>query len=364
MEADDNHVTQQLLQAEAHLGADTLREAHQRLQKSIGRLRKEKDGLVEESRALQMDPEQARAMMLQKVKDDKTKLDSLSKQLRNIEEENLKHQKTMADLTTDLAERKGEGGDTQKYDVLFERDKEMSAFLDAFPGTRDKEMEEQKKIQSTVVDLLAHISEGVSRSDPQSMPSKAQVGSMRDDLTFKQRQLDSAEGTKNRLSAELKKRNVELEKINTLDEKIVVELTSLNEKIDVMTTEMHQFTQIADLRDGADRTRSQLQQAKRGYVSRRDAIKQQVNMVTNQYERQKSMLAENDTAKQMEALESKLRHYEQNIFHLREFIETKEHETNYLAVKDDCNRMIDDLNKQCIATTAAAPVKDPSVAMF
>merc|ERR1712086_353190 len=206
MEADDNHVTQQLLQAEAHLGADTLREAHQRLQKSIGRLRKEKDGLVEESRALQMDPEQARAMMLQEVKDDKTKLDSLSKQLRNIEEENLKHQKTMADLTTDLAERKGEGGDTQKYDVLFER---------------DKEMEEQKKIQSTVVDLLAHISEGVSRSDPQSMPSKAQVGSMRDDLTFKQRQLDSAEGTKNRLSAELKKRNVELEKINTLDEKIV-----------------------------------------------------------------------------------------------------------------------------------------------
>jgi intraflagellar transport protein 74 len=100
---------------------------------------------------------------------------------------------------------------------------------------------------------------------------------------------------------------------------------------------------------------------KRGYVGRSDAIKQQVNMVSAQYEQKKRNLAENDTARDMETLENKLRHYEQNIFHLREFIAAKEHDTNYLALKDDCNRMIDDLNRRTIKTTAEAPMPQPTM---
>lgn len=268
----------------------------------------------------------------------------------------MKHKKALSDLTADLAERKSEGGGSQKYDVLFERDKEMSGFIESFGTTRDSEVEDHRKIQTTIVDLLAHISEGIGRSNPADMPSQGRVAEMRDDLSFKQRQLDSAEGTKNRLEQELKKRNVELEKINTLDEKIIIELTSLNEKIDSMKGDMHEFGRVSELRDGADRTGQYLQSMKRKYVSRRDAIKQQVHIVSGAYEQKKAALAENDTAKQMETLEGKLRHYEQNIFHLREFIETKEHETNYLPVKDECNRLIDDLNKRAIKTTAnAAP---------
>ena len=37
----------------------------------------------------------------------------------------------------------------------------------------------------------------------------------------------------------------------------------------------------------------------------------------------KNELASNETAKALEALERRLRHYEQNIFKLTEFIETK-----------------------------------------
>ena len=47
----------------------------------------------------------------------------------------------------------------------------------------------------------------------------------------------------------------------------------------------------------ADRSRRQLQDMKRGYVGRSDAIKQQVNMVSAQYEQKKRNLAENDTAR-------------------------------------------------------------------
>ena len=79
--------------------------------------------------------------------EDKQKLDNLSKSLRNLEEENVRQKKTLTDLTSDLEERKSEGGDTKKYDVLFERDKEMTAFIESFAGTKDKEIVDQQKIQ-------------------------------------------------------------------------------------------------------------------------------------------------------------------------------------------------------------------------
>jgi len=247
--------------------------------------------------------------MLQKVKDDKLKLDSLSQDLQSVEENNMKLKKVLSDLNTDLAERKSEGGDSQKYDVLFERDKEMTAFIDAFEETRQKELDERTKIQETVVGLLEHISEGLGRTG--AMPSQSRVAEMRDDLSFKQRQLDSAASTKTRLETELKKKNQELEKINTLDEKISVELASLHTKIKSMQEEIVSFNQKDRVKSAASDTESKLRKAKLSYVSRRDNIKQQTNLLRSEYEQKKSALQENETAKGMEALENKLRHYEQ-----------------------------------------------------
>jgi len=358
-----NEVSQQLAVAEGQLGADSLRETHARLTNSVSRLRKEKAALQEEARTTTMDPEEARTIMLQKVKDDKLKLDSLSQDLQSVEENNMKLKKVLSDLNTDLAERKSEGGDSQKYDVLFERDKEMTAFIDAFEETRQKELDERTKIQETVVGLLEHISEGLGRTG--AMPSQSRVAEMRDDLSFKQRQLDSAASTKTRLETELKKKNQELEKINTLDEKISVELASLHTKIKSMQEEIVSFNQKDRVKSAASDTESKLRKAKLSYVSRRDNIKQQTNLLRSEYEQKKSALQENETAKGMEALENKLRHYEQNIFHLREFIETKEHETNYVALKDECMGLVNDLNKRAIAQVAAAPMNPgPSLGMF
>lgn len=340
-------VSAELAGAEAHIASDGKVKASQTLMKSIARMRSDKESLVDDARMASMSPEEARGAMLNKVKQDKKKLEEVTRRLDVTEQENMKHKKTLQLIDADLQERKGAGADTQKYEVLFERDKEMSGFIEGYPATRDKENGAQQATQKTIVELLKHISEGYARSNGQ-MPSRENVQAMREDLSFKQRQLDSADSTKTRLEAELKKRAAELAKIENLDEKIERELVSLKGKMEGMGEEMRQFSEVKSLRTDAERTREHLMQLKRGYNKRRDNMKTQVQQLSTAYERKKSALAENEHATAMSNLEAKMRHYEQNIYGLREYIATKEHETHYQAVKDECNAMLQGLNDKVI----------------
>ena len=83
-------------------------------------------------------------------------------------------------------------------------------------------------VESTVVDLLEHMSNQINKEAV--IPSKAEFDEMKDDLSFKEQQMKSSATTQARLTEELKKRKVELEKINLLDEKITKELATLKEK--------------------------------------------------------------------------------------------------------------------------------------
>lgn len=54
------------------------------------------------------------------------------------------------------------------------------------------------------------------------------------------------------------------------------------------------------------------------------------------YEKNKSALNKNETWKSLLDLEEKLRRQGQVIFSLNEFVKTKEQQTNYEAVKNEC----------------------------
>lgn len=343
-----DQVSHELQQVENHIAMDTKVKAAQTLTKSIERMRRDKDSLLDDARMAALSPEEARGAMLNKVKSDKKRLEEVTRRLDLTEQENQKHKKTLQLIDADLAERKGAGADTQKYEVLFERDAEMTAFIDGYSTSRDQELSDQAKTQQMIVSLASHIGEGLSRDG--HMPSKQNVDSMRDDLSFKQRQLDSADSTKTRLESELKKRSAELAKIANLDEKIARELVSLKSKMEGMGEEMMQFGEVQSLRGEAERTRQQLTGMKRGYQKRCENMKVQVHQLSAQHETKKSLLADNEHATAMGNLEAKMRHYEQNIFGLREFIAAKEHETHYQQLKDECNMLLGSLNEKVAST--------------
>lgn len=144
------------------------------------------------------------------------------------------------------------------------------------------------------------------------------------------------------------KRIEELNQIKALDDKIGVELSQLKEKMASMRDEMRGFEDIEGLRSRATFTKDELEKLREKYITRRGAIKQQVAALSAQVDSNKKALSMNETNKNLTSLEQKLRHYEQNIFSLREYIETKGRETDFESLKTDVFKMVKNLNDKAV----------------
>ena len=89
-----------------------------------------------EASASQLDPAAAREKLLEKVKEDKAKMADYDRRIKDQTQENERLRKMSSELSHDLEERKGDNSDSQKYEVLFQRDQEMTAFIGKVQCTR------------------------------------------------------------------------------------------------------------------------------------------------------------------------------------------------------------------------------------
>merc|ERR1719198_1081491 len=144
-----------------------------------------------------------------------TELDNVAKDLKaSIAGQ----KKQLQELTNELAERKGESGEKDKYEKLHQRDEEMTQFIAEFELTRSQEITDQQTTQDTIVALLEHVS--MSLAAEQDMPTQQRLKEMKEEATFKEKQLESSQQTMQRLQNERKQRLAEMDKIKNLDEKI------------------------------------------------------------------------------------------------------------------------------------------------
>lgn len=328
---------------EMEVEKDKYRQLAVDLTKQVEELRKESEQLEETARTCRMDPDEARQVLLKKLKDDQERMKKINDEIDEIERENSKTRKAVMDLTADLNERKNDRGrdEPSKYEQLLKKDAQMTQFIEGFQQNVENEMQEQLKAKANIVGLLEHISGGVN-ADVSNM-SKARLGEMKEDLSFKSKQMETSQATKVRLEQELQKREVELQKLNNLDGKIAVELESLNETMRKKREEMVHFDKIDELKDAAEATRDLLLRTKRGYLRRRDAIKQQVQAQAVKLDHKKNKLAESETHKTMLSMEKKLRHLTQTTFTMQEYIEKMTRETDFKTTKATCINLVDEI---------------------
>mmetsp|Transcript_9149 Transcript_9149/g.18313 ORF Transcript_9149/g.18313 Transcript_9149/m.18313 type:complete len:581 (+) Transcript_9149:55-1797(+) len=315
------------------------------------RLRKDITMLEEDMDIAQMDPKDAHARLLEKVKEDNRKTTELESRCKDIDDEMRKCKRQMADLQSDLEDRERGNvakNDTHKYELLFQRDQEMTTFLHNFDMEKEETMRDQEATKQTIVALLEHISSGIGSTD--EMPSAERLEEMKDEVSFKTKQLETSQQTMARLQQQRTKRIGEMEKINKLDEKIGIELGQLNEKIKSMREEMVSFDDVEGLRSRATFTKEELDKLREKYIARRGVIKQQVASLSAQVDANKKALSMNETHKNLNSLELKLRHYEQNIFVTKEYIATKGRETDFESLKVDVLGMVANLNEKAIET--------------
>lgn len=345
----------QIRSLEDEIQNNTFRNEFADRNKKFNRLKKETGNLEMDLESMLMDPAEARQKLLAKVKNTNQEVKELKLQCEVVIKENDSLRSNLEGLTRDIEDRKGDGADnSKKYEVLFKRDKEMTDFIDKFPEEKKKEEESQAASQNMIVALLSHISTDLSRQH--NLPSEAKVTAMREDLSFKKRQVDASETTHQRLQQELQKRQIELEKINGLDKKITVELKSLAEKMNFMSMELPELKDVDGLKSRARETNTMLKGLRQQYIQRANAAQQQNAPLSTKYEKVKSALAKHAIDKAMKKAEKNMRRHQMAIFSKEEFIERKGAETDYDTLRHACLRLIDDINRVHVNRVSSAAV--------
>jgi len=277
--------------------------------------------------------------LLQQVKDDNAHTATFVRNIGDAE-------KRIAQIQKDLDAFESGGGaesdEVNKYKKLQEKDQEMTEFIERFPEANKRENEAVQATQRRIVALMEHVSKQLGRSS--QVPTKEGFQDLQGEVAYKQRNLENSQSTAERLQQESEMRKQELEKIENLDTKITKELASLQERRVQMEENLVTFQNIKGLREEAERTRAMLVQRKSMFDQRRKGLKQQVQLQSADFDKIKQQLATNETAMSLEALEQKLRHHQQNIFHLRDFIESKEAETDYSSVYEDVSKQVAEVN--------------------
>jgi len=186
--------------------------------------------------------------------------------------------------------------------------------------------------------------------------SEDKFNEMRSDLDFKQMQMDNSISTSSRLEGELQRRKVELEKINTLDEKIGLELKQLNEKMESMTSELETFKDLKALRENSEQRERNLIKAKKDSEAKSVTMKQEHTKLKKRYDEIKTTLGADEVAIALDELEQKMRHHEQTVYMLSEYIDTKGAETMFEPIAEECHNTMAQINAETIRMLAEQPV--------
>lgn len=349
-----SEISARIRQLESDDKASSLRKEYVALEKTIQAKRRDLNTLQEELQIANMEPKEAHARFVARVNDFKTSTKNTEERIVAAKEEMERMKKNLAELNESAAKANsgvggsdgGENGDAAKYELLQKRDQDMTAFIDKFDETRGGIIEDTNKTKATIVAVLEHIGKGLE--DQHNLPSQEALGDMQDADMFKRKNFETAQRTMESLVSESKKRERELELLKSSEPKFQKELASLKEAIGKMKREIKEFADIDGLRRRYETTQDALNDLKRGYIKRRDGMRLQVQSVSSENEALKRQCSNNETFKELEDTERRLKQFERTIFEMKEFVEMKTRETNYERLKAACNKSSESLNSMNI----------------
>jgi len=337
-------VTEHLNVLEERLRSDILRMRAQELREQGSGLLKQREVLEAAAQQASLSVPEQRDMLLAQVKSDNAVTVETEQQITELKAEIQRCQKQISEMDVDISERKSEGNDQQKYEILLSKDQEMTAFIEGCDVTKGEELTKTKEKQQNIVSFLESISKSLAAD--KSIDVKDQQNDLEDELKFKNSQLQNAESTQNRLQLDLEKRNGELEKIVMLDDKISGELTQLESKTAQHKHEIEtKFNLIEDMRAQKLDQINKLQERKAFLLDRVEHTKNQISFLKLKTESKKQQLLDDSIDSGLSSQETKLQQYQQNVCHLQGFIATKQAESDYGQEMGACLDMSEQINQ-------------------
>lgn len=153
---------------------------------------------------------------------------------------------------------------------------------------------------------------------------------MKKDLRFKERQLNDAESTAAKLQVEVDQRNMDLEKIKTLEAKLESEFAIVSNGMNKMLNDMeNKFTKVDVLTAGFEEEKARLTHIKGLVYTYKNALSKQTTYHSVKHDTRKNQIMQSDVYNKLNEIEKRLINNESTIYGIQQYIEQKGAESNY-----------------------------------
>lgn len=157
------------------------------------------------------------------------------------------YQQNIKEIDTDMKDSSGGQGDKEKYEILYQKEKEINDFTEKFEQEKQEHEKDIQENQYVIAQLLEHMQKTLARQN--KLPTSSQVDEMQKDLKFKQGQLEDSETTAARLRVQQEAIKNDLDKVKNLEGRIHKEMEQAQEKIHSMEDDLaNKFTRTDDLK--------------------------------------------------------------------------------------------------------------------
>ena len=180
-------------------------------------------------------------------------------------------------LDTDLEENQSEK--SVKYRDLKKREENMDSFMATFEENKREELDRCRELQGKIEELTTSMGLALESVGADNLPSRSDFATMKEDLSFRENELEKSKMTLEGLSSEQTQLKVNLEKIEALEEKIRTEMETLKSKLSHLDEELRLVSDLDRLRADAAEKRRLLEAEHLSLGARKTAAVQNANSV-------------------------------------------------------------------------------------
>jgi len=333
-----------LSQAESRLRLDHNKQRYTQLKEQIAELERKRVDLEIQTNENNLSFPEARDRLLAKVKEDNNIIQNTEKRIKEVRKMMENYEKQIKEMGSENEENKNSEQDKQKYEILYQRDKEMTEFIDNFESLRAAEIKQMHEIEANIAAILEKTSFNLSQNT--ELPTVEEFESMKMDQAIKENQLGMAKDTLVRVQNEYEQRMNELKNLDTLEENIQRQVKALKEKMAGMQGEIHnKFNNIDQVRANKERRRNKLFKDRDELANLRQKLKDELNSVSYDYELRKQKMTLHEQYGALTELEKKISQNEGSLYNMKQFIQTKTVDMNYQPLKDDCLSLMQQINQ-------------------
>lgn len=282
----------------------------------------------------------SRDQLLQMVKDATSKIGDTEKQIQD-EQKSLNYVqnqiKQLEERESDLNTERG-----QRYLKLLKREQEMNQFISNYPQSLEQTKNDIANTQRSVFDTLVATSRELDSIS--EMPTTEHYKQLQSDLQIKERLMQDAQVTADKLRAEVDQRRQELENLQNVDVKINNEIESIKRQMKDMEEEMPKFSDVESIREEGEIKKKQLERQRDQLKSQLQQLRKATNALTVKFNEKRAEIRGNEIHIKLHSLEKDIKSKAQENFTIMECIEDNRRRTNYSIVKRACMNIVQEIN--------------------